>query len=332
MNKSEIAKAHIEKYIDIALKNKKQFSKHYLAEVLFNERPDIFKDKEDARRIIRYCLNLMGNKGSRKCNDYLARQFALIPEQIREVETTEPFIVPTSIKKSLLIADIHGRFYNKSALELAINYGIKHKCDSVIIAGDFMDFYSDSKFDKNPSVSIVFEEQEWGQEILQLLQNIFGYVVLKQGNHDIRRERHIARLSGTMPELMGMAKYSDYLFFDGCHVNFVEDHRRIEFGKLNIIHGHEYFGSGGVHVAHNRFNKSLDNIMSAHSHVPQSMIKPNIKGDLFGSWTLACLCDLHPVYSPLNNWSNGFAIVEKESSGDFNVDNRVIMGSKTFAV
>ena len=330
MTKVEIAKQHLEKYIDIALRNSKQFSKRYLATVLYNEQPDVFNDVEDARQVIRYCLNASGRQY--KNREELSRQFSLIPEQIREVETTEPFKVPTSIRKSLFIADVHGRFYNRTALEIAINYAIKENCDSVIIDGDFLDQYQYSKFDKNPAVSVVFEEREWGQDMLELLQNTFGYVVFKAGNHDIRREKQIERLATTMPEMMEWSNLSDYLFFDGCHVQFVQDYRMIEYGKLNVIHGHEYWGSGGMHVANNRFNKALDNIISAHSHKPQSVIRPNIKGEIYGSWALGCLCALNPRYSPMNDWSNGFAIVEKEGSGDFNVDNRVIMGTKTFAV
>lgn len=330
MTKIEIATNLIEKYIEISLKTGKQYSKHYLATVLYNEHPDLFNSKENARSTIRYALNANGRQV--KTKEDLAKRFALIPEAIKEVETTEPFIIPTTVKNSLVIADIHGRFYNKKAFEIAINYGIQHNCDSVIIDGDFVDFYGESRFDKNPSISIIFEEQEWAHDILSLLQDTFGYVVLKEGNHDIRRERHIARLAASKPELMEYAKYSDYMFFDGCHVNFVEDYRHIVYGKLNIIHGHEYYGGGGIHVAYNRLNKAFDNVMSAHSHKPQSVIKPTINGHILGSWALACLCDLNPRYSPKNDWSNGFARIDKDSNGEFSVDNRVIYGNKTFSV
>ena len=135
MNKSELAKQLLEKYIDIALKNNKQFSKRYLATVLYNENPDVFKDVEDARGIIRFVTNSHGTENVSKNYEELARRFALIPEQIREIENTEPYIIPKTIKKSLVIADVHGRFYNKKALEIALEYGIKQKCDSVIIDG-----------------------------------------------------------------------------------------------------------------------------------------------------------------------------------------------------
>jgi predicted phosphodiesterase len=332
MTKTELAKEIIEKYIAIALTKNTQFSKRFLATVLQSENPDKFKDVEEARMWIRRALNADGNEHRSEAKEELARRFALIPSSIHDTVTSEPFIIPTSVKNTLWMADIHGRFYDRKAFEIAIESGIKAGCDSVVILGDFLDFYQHSKFDKNPSISIIFEEQEWGQDILKLLQDTFGYVVLKAGNHDARRENHIQRLSATMPELMGMASYSDYLFFDGCKVQFVEDYRHLRYGKLNGIHGHEYYGGGGIHAAYNRFNNALDNLISAHSHIGQSVIRTGINGEVYGSWSIACLCDLHPRYASHNKWTNGFARTTKDKSGDFEVENRIIMGNKTFSV
>lgn len=326
----ELARAIIEKYIDIALKNKKQFSKKYLAMVLYNENPDLFKDSEAARTYIRTVLQTAGNK-KYKIDNEIARKFALIPETIDEVVNTEPFFIPKFIKKSLVLADIHGRFYDKKAFEIAINDGVKHGCDSVIILGDYMDFYKDSKFDKDPSIAYIFEEQEWGQDVLSLLQETFKYVVLKKGNHDVRREKRIERLSITMPELMGISSYQDYLFFEGSNINFVEDYNHIVFGKLNMFHGHEYYGGAGIHVAYNRLHKTFDNSMSAHSHITNSVGIKTINNEFYGSWTIACLCKLFAKYAPKNNWNHGFARIEKEDSGEFEVNNRRIINGKIFS-
>ena len=276
-----------------------------------------------------------GANGNKKIVDgYLAEQFALIPEALREVETTDPFVVPKVYNKTLWIADVHSLFYCRKSLEIAIDIGIKNNCNSIIILGDYMDFYGDSKFDKNPKLSIDFfeREQELGQDLLKMFQEIFGYVVLKEGNHDRRRENRIFHIASQKPELADYAKLSDFLFFDGCTVNFVEDYRHIIYGKLNGIHGHEYFGGGGIHIAHNRLLKAFDSIISAHSHRGESKIMTDINKQIFGSWALGCMCKLTPRYSPKNNWVNGFAITEMEDNGDFSVDNRAIYNNKTFSI
>ena len=55
-----------------------------------------------------------------------------------------------------------------------------------------MDFYQYSKFSKDPlTIDKVMDEKEWGVDVLQILQDTFGKVFLKMGNHDIRREKFI---------------------------------------------------------------------------------------------------------------------------------------------
>lgn len=329
--KYDLVREYVNKYIQLSLLNKTQYSKRFIATVIQAENPELYKTVEAARFDIRTVLQRAGNKMSKKDND-LAEQFALIQSEVRDTVNENPFVFLTAIKKTLWIADLHGLFYNKKALEMALDYGIKQNCDSICILGDYLDFYQDSKFDKNPLITKIFEEQEWGQDMLRIFQDNFNYVVLKEGNHDIRRELHIARLSATKPELMNMSKYSDYLFFDGCNVNFVEDYRHLVYGKLNAIHGHEYYGGGGIHVAHNRLAKSFANIISAHSHKAQSIIRKDINSNVIGSWALGCMCGLNPRYSPKNDWNNGFAITEKDTLGDFCLENKVIFNNKIFSV
>lgn len=89
---------------------------------------------------------------------------------------------------------------------------------------------------------------------------------------------------------------------------------------------------GGIHVAYNRLNKTFDNTLSAHSHKSQGVIKQTINREVFGSWAVGCLCNLTPRYCAKNDWTNGFAIIRRDNSGDFEVENKVIFGEKLFSV
>ena len=99
---------------------------------------------------------------------------------------------------------------------------------------------------------------------------------------------------------------------------------------MNIIHGHEYQGGGGIHVAYNRMNKAMDNVISGHSHVTQNSVKKSLSGKFYGSWTVGCLCSLSPRYNPQNNWNHGFAIIERDENGNFEVQNKMIVGGKIY--
>lgn len=335
--KLDVVRKYVNKYIDLAIKNNKSYSKRYIATVIFNENPGLYTCVESARKAILKVTHCSGS-GLRerfKKDEEIAKLFALIPEQITEYKTDEPFIMPVANNKILAMADLHDRFYNRKAFEIAVERGIKNNCNAVFINGDLMDFYGFSKFDKNPNILSVMgveDTREWVTDILTLLQDVFGYVVVKMGNHDCHRERAIMKKAENMPELMDYVSFENYISFDGSNVQVVDEHRHVKIGKLNAFHGHEYYGGGGIHVAWNRLHKAFDSVISAHSHKAQSVVKPDINGDIFGSWTLGCMCGLSPRYCPKNDWTNGFAIIETEASGDFEVQNMVIHGSKIFTI
>jgi predicted phosphodiesterase len=328
MNKTDLARAIVREYIELGIKHQRGYSKRFIATDLQSKHPDVFKDVEEARSCVRRVTGAKGRKV--KMDRQLEEDFALLENPMVECEL-KPFVVPIQYKKSFIINDIHSKFHDRKALEVAVNHASKQNCDIVIINGDLFDFYQFSRFDKNNRIrSEFFSEREWVQDFLLLLQKTFGKVVFKKGNHDLRREQFIQKLSGDMPELQGLESISDYVMFDGSTVEVVEDYNIIEFGKLNLIHGHEYQGGGGIHVAYNRLNKAMDNIMSGHSHVTQSNMKKTITGKYYGSWAVGCMCSLSPRYVPQNNWNHGFAIVERDSTGDFVVDNRRIIDGRIF--
>jgi predicted phosphodiesterase len=328
MTKTDIARKVTQEFIDAALKNKTSYSKNKIAAYIYDLYPDRFNDKEDARKYVRLVTGSMGGKIASR-DKQLAADFALLEQPVRELDI-KPFIVPKRYKRALVMSDIHSRFHDRSALETAINYGLKRDCDLVIINGDLLDFYQFSKFDKKPNIlKYFYSEREWVTDFLELLQKHFGKVIFKKGNHDIRRELHIQRKLNDVPEIDGLTDIRDYVFFDGSTVEVVEDYNIIEFGKLNVMHGHEYYG-GGIHVAYNRLNKAMDNVMSGHSHVTQSNMKKTITGKFYGSWAVGCLCSLSARYNPQNNWNHGFATVERDDDGEFVVDNRRIIDGKVF--
>ena len=219
MNKIDIAREYVSKYLKIARENNISFSKTQIARNMFEENPSIFSSTEDARGQIRKALGVSGIYHRKHVIHYsLEDKIILTGEQFKEVNT-EPFIMPEGYNKTLWIADLHSKFMDKRAFEIAVNKGIDAKCNSIIILGDLIDFYEHSKFDKNPLTIARFEdEREWAQDILQLLQETFGYVVFKKGNHDMRRELHVQRLASKMPGLIGLTNLDDFLFFEGSNV------------------------------------------------------------------------------------------------------------------
>ena len=331
MTKTEKAEEQISKYIEISKKTGKQFSKTYIAGILYNENSDLFSSVEDARQIIRGILGLAGEH-SRKVTKYndLRQQFSFINDSYQELVNPEPYIYPKANDKILNINDVHSLFWDKGATLTALEYGKKRGANSVFINGDLMDFYGDSKFDKNPKTDAQFfiNEREWGVEFLSLLQKEFGHVVYKLGNHDVRKELQIQRISARNPEIIDAYSLQEYLHYDMSSVNFVEDYRVVKIGKLNAVHGHEVGLTGGVNASRNMLLKTFDNVISGHSHITQSFPITDLDGNIYMSFKVGCLCQLKARYAPINQWNNGCAFIEVYENGEFTVDNKMIINNK----
>lgn len=61
--------------------------------------------------------------------------------------------------------------------------------------------------------------------------------------------------------------------------------------------------------------------ISAHCHRTSVHVEPHLGGVPVTSWSVGCLCDLHPIYSPLNRWNHGFAVIANPNAHDWQVTN-----------
>ena len=178
VNRADLAREIVREYIDLGIKHNRGYSKRFIAAVLQSKHPDVYKDFEDARFYVRRVTGAQGRK--LKMDKQLAEDFALLENPITECEL-KPFIVPKQYKKPLIINDVHSKFHDRRAVEVAVNHGAKRGCDLVIINGDLFDFYQFSRFDKNNRIrSEFYSEREWAQDFLLLLQKTFGKVISRR--------------------------------------------------------------------------------------------------------------------------------------------------------
>jgi hypothetical protein len=100
---------------------------------------------------------------------------------------------------------------------------------------------------------------------------------------------------------------------------------------LLVIHGHEFGESvfSPVNPARGLFLKAKCSVLAGHNHQTSQHHENNLKGDSMACFSTGALCQLTPEYRPFafTKWNHGFAIVEIEESGIFEVHNyRVIDG------
>lgn len=231
--------------------------------------------------------------------------------------------------KALILPDIHLPYHNKESLMISIAEGKKREADLVVINGDLADYYGLSKFHKDPRARRWVEEIKLQRKFFIFLRAQFprARIIHKLGNHDERYELYLAR---NCSELVGLDTFDlrNVLELSNIAVELIGDKRPIKLGDLNLIHGHEYSFpiSNPVNPARGLFNRAKVYAMCSHFHQRSEHTENNLEGKTIATWSTACLCDLHPAYRPINNWSNGFAFVEVAEGGKFHVDNKKIGG------
>lgn len=230
----------------------------------------------------------------------------------------------------LVLSDIHIPFHDKRVLELAVKEGRERNVAGVLLNGDILDCGAVSSHYREPDETRLEEEIDAGEQFLAWLRSKFpkARIVWKEGNHEQRLRRYIvnnapslAGLKGiTIPKLCNADKYG---------VEWVQDKRVIDLGKLPVLHGHEFRGGGGVNPARWLFLRSVSTAMCGHFHRTSEHHEQSLDERLHGVWSVGCMCYLRPQYDPLNKWNHGYAAVEVASSGHFRVSNRRMLRDGT---
>jgi predicted phosphodiesterase len=312
-----------------------------LAKKLLSDFPELFMSIDNARSVIRYYRGQFGTKNRKQTHmgeKPQAASFAnamgipnpfYLPES-DEVEW-EPYIIPPSVTRLLILSDIHIPYHNVNAITLALQYGKDRNVNGIMLNGDILDFYGLSTFEKDPRKRRFSAELEMGREFLKILRKEFDGVPIyyKLGNHEERYERYL-RIKA--PELLDVPEFRmDVLLkFGEIGVELIDDKRIIKFGNLNIMHGHEFGKSvfSPVNPARGLYMRGKENCIAGHNHQTSSHVEPSMNGHVINTWSTGCLCELHPTYMPINKWNLGFAYAEREQDNGFTVHNHTIIKGK----
>lgn len=243
----------------------------------------------------------------------------------------QPFKLPINHNNILLIGDIHVPYHNIPALTLALKYGLENEVNTILLNGDIIDFYAISRFEKDPRKRNFGHEVLMTRQFLTTLRQLFpnAAIYYKCGNHDVRYDHYIMR---NAPDLLGMNEFSfeSLMKLDELNITFIPDKQIIRAGNLTILHGHELGQSvfSPVNIARGLFLRAKDNALCGHHHQASEHSEPNINGKLTTCWSVACLCELHPDYMPINKHHHGFAHVKVMDTGEFEVSNYRIVNGK----
>lgn len=225
---------------------------------------------------------------------------------------------------------MHMPYHDEQAIQLFIDHCYKIQPKTILLAGDCLDCYQVSRWNKNPKMRDFPSEVAMMKAFLISLHEAFpeAKIVYKVGNHEERYEKYLMEHA---PALFGLDEITLQNLIGATEpwIDYVDNKRVITAKKLHIIHGHEYtFAiSNPVNPARGLYTRAKKNAMTFHFHQTSEHSETAINGDLATCWSVGCLCQLHCDYMPLNRWNHGFADVFEDVDG-FLVHNYRILNGK----
>ena len=321
MNKGDIARQAREKY-------GWEMPTLKLARIIYAENKLIYTNLEDARKVLR---GIEGKAGKGDSGKYRRTAPAEIqqthrprnPYNLPESSETnyEPYKVPG--KRVLVLSDIHLPYHSLSALEATFDYTKREDIDTIVLNGDTLDFHGLSRFVKDPKARSVAHELAAFKDFMTALRALFpkAFIIYKMGNHCERYDHFLIQKAH---EIIGVDEFDFRNIIkaraDGIEV--VGDKRILKLGALNLVHGHEFGGSifSPVNIARGLFLRGKVSAMQGHNHQTSEHTESNMNGEITTTYSVGCLCELHPAYLPINKWNHGFAIVDVDGEA-FHVRN-----------
>ena len=297
-----------------------------LARIVYNDNKLLFTNVERVRDILR---GIEGKRG--KSNRRIIKQVEnrpLNPYNLPSSDETiyEPFKI--NAKRLLVLSDIHIPYHSVNSLTIAFDWAKKQKPDAILLNGDTLDFFGLSRYAKDPKKRSFSSELESFKDFITILKKTFdAKIYFKIGNHEERYEHYLWMKAG---ELSGIDDFElgNIIKARAEGIEIIADKRIMKAGELNIIHGHEYFGSfSPVNIARGLFTKGKVSAMQGHNHQTSEHTEADMNGKITTTWSVGCLSELHPMYMPLNKWNHGFAFIEIDGE-DFQVQNKRIYKGK----
>jgi predicted phosphodiesterase len=293
-----------------------------LARIVYKENKERFRDVEGARAALR---RLEGKAAGTQIPTKVIPERPRNPYNLPDSEETvyEPYRIDA--KRVLVLSDVHVPYHNLDALTACFDYAKDEKPDALLLNGDVIDFFMLSRFVRDPKARSFAHELMAFKRFFEALTEIFGCkTYFKLGNHEERYDHFLYTKAG---ELDGVDEFKleNIIKARAEGIEVIGGKRVIKLGDLNVLHGHEFGGSifSPVNIARGLFLRGKVSAMQGHNHQTSEHTESNMNGEITTTWSLGCLCELHPAYLPINKWNHGFAIVDVDGD-NFHVRNKRI--------
>lgn len=237
----------------------------------------------------------------------------------------------TETHREAVLSDLHVPYHDRWALELVCKILEVVKPTRCVVAGDALDCYQLSAYDKNPdrAEDRFQEELDTNCRYFRLIKSAapadceWDFV---PGNHEDRLRRFLWR----NPALYGLRALDLRELMSLTELGFTYHEYEVELvpKQLVVKHGryvsrHSAF-SGKAELEHEKHSIST---ITGHTHRLGSHYVRTRRG-MVAAWENGCLCSLEPEYIPNPNWQHGFSLVTHNGKDSFQVEQIPLLGEK----
>ena len=249
--------------------------------------------EENGKRGISFC----------ECN-YTKAPLKKVRAWVQEFKGVTPTVKPRKKAKIVQINDLHIPHHDKKALDVFMQFLKDFKPDQIVIAGDLLDFYQLSSFDKDPMRRFTIQDEiDVCYEVLKELKALCSEIHFIKGNHEDRLRRFLWK----NPSLASIKvlELPKLLNLDSLKIEY-HDYEYV-FNKFRFTHGSIVRQDSGA-TAKAELIKYGSSMSSGHTHRLGSYLKTDARGTV-GAYEMGCLCDLEPEYiAGTPNWCQGFGV------------------------
>ncbi len=211
-------------------------------------------------------------------------------------------------KRSVVANDFHGQFRDKKVCKMFMNFLRREQPDTLVLNGDIVDFYSISKFDKDPARKTDLQDElndsyNFLYDLREALPN--AGIMYIEGNHEARLRKYLRSKAPALATLDAL-KIETLLGFKDFGIEYEED--GIWLGDLFVYHGSIIRTEAGDTAKAERRKNGCSGI-SGHSH-RDGKSPVRYRGGQLCWWENFCLCQLDAEYiKGIANWTQGWSVV-----------------------
>ena len=209
----------------------------------------------------------------------------------------------------VVLSDQHIPFQDPVLEDLTIDFLKEHKPKVIHLLGDVLDFYSLSRFDKDPARLVTLQDElDGATRYFRRLRSVCpkARIIYSEGNHENRLRRYLWSQARALSNLRTLS-FEELLGLDEFKIEWVDAHSPYKIGALLFIHGELVRRASGA-SAKGHMDKFGCNVIHGHTHRLGAHYHRTYS-DMMGAWENGCLCTLDPEYAVKPDWQNGWSVI-----------------------